>query len=422
MRFFLGALVLLAPSLAAAQLDSSVRECATDGTPTFYPRQGRWNTEPDFSGPTTAPFRYYFDSAGAPNLNSDNSEWEAVNAAFDEFNRHECTSTPNSFANLNHLNGGTFDFENQTLGGTSVSNRDEVGDEYDGDFLVSVANVIRWVDSGESFPGGEQTLAVTASLVLNTTQIVVQADMSFNSINFNWRTSSGGCTASDTCHDVYTIALHEVGHYIGLGHVDCEDAIMFSFHRGVDTETGLSENETAGLCALYPVRNFAITERVFGEACEEDDDCATGLVCVPEPDVGPPFAVCSNTCDSNAECPNGFLCRNHPDGYNFCVPGSDGSAPSSGGNGDPGTGRPVDLCVPCSTGSQCSNGVCAGVEGETPICTQTCAGSLGCPTGFSCSPTDMQFSVCVPDNPALCGGTDSRAGLNEICFAPGLGD
>ncbi len=430
MRLAAIALILATPTVALAQLDSEVRQCASDGSPTFFPRQGRWFAVPDFENSIPFPIGLFIGIEGAPGI-GDTSEISAINSALDEYNLQICGATATSYPNIFLLNGGAFDFANQTLGGQPVPPNaasiplNRRGDAVNAEnALVDFYNIIRWVGTDEtsSFAGGAQTLAVTSSVILQTTEIAVTADIEFNAINFQWRAGTQGCSSSNSsCQDVFTVAIHEVGHFVGFGHVECADATMYQFHKGNTVSTGITENERVGLCALYPERNYSESQRTFGEQCDGDSDCANGLICALEPGYTSTFGFCTQACERNDQCSTGFICRTHPDGYQFCAPGSDASAPGSGGTVDPGTGRAVDFCQPCTSGAQCSNGICAGPTEADAVCTQGCAAGpgLGCPNGFECSLTDQEFSVCVPTNPAICGGEDSRGALNELCYLPG---
>lgn len=50
----------------------------------------------------------------------------------------------------------------------------------------------------------------------------------------------------------------------------------------------------------------------------------------------------------------------------------------------------------CQSATECAGGYCvAGVRGESPVCTRSCAGTDECPQGWACSGvTDENVLVC----------------------------
>src|ERR1035438_9677714 len=48
--------------------------------------------------------------------------------------------------------------------------------------------------------------------------------------------------------DLYSVALHEAGHALGLGHSDRPGAVMYPYYR---LSTGLTDDDIAGIRALY---------------------------------------------------------------------------------------------------------------------------------------------------------------------------
>jgi hypothetical protein len=118
-------------------------------------------------------------------------------------------------------------------------------------------------------PELERVLATTNFLVDNATGTLVESDIFFNAA-FPWSTAAGGQTGR---YDVESIALHEIGHFSGLGHsalgetelrpdggrrVIAAEAIMFpiAFAVGSTAARTLRDDDIAGISDLYPDASF----------------------------------------------------------------------------------------------------------------------------------------------------------------------
>ncbi len=120
----------------------------------------------------------------------------------------------------------TADFE-FTYGGTTTAT----------DSSLNGANEILWKD------GGYSTALATAYWWYNTTSgSIVEADIVFNDYHF-WSTSGGG-------YDIETVTLHELGHWLSLGHDSNPDAVMYYAYGGV--RRSLHASDAAGISYIYP--------------------------------------------------------------------------------------------------------------------------------------------------------------------------
>ena len=118
-------------------------------------------------------------------------------------------------------------------------------------------------------PGMERVLGATGFLVDTISGEILEADIFFNSA-FPWSTSAAG---DPDRFDLESVALHEIGHFLGLGHsalgetevrpeggrrVLASGAVMFpiSFGRGVTHDRRLQTDDIAGVSHLYPDGGF----------------------------------------------------------------------------------------------------------------------------------------------------------------------
>ena len=120
-----------------------------------------------------------------------------------------------------------------------------------------------------SEPGMERVLGATTFIVDTITGEIVESDVFFND-TFPWSTSA---TGDANRVDLQSVATHEIGHFIGLGHsalgetevlspgrrrVLATAAVMFpiAFGRGNIADRELQPDDIAGVSDLYPAAGF----------------------------------------------------------------------------------------------------------------------------------------------------------------------
>lgn len=121
----------------------------------------------------------------------------------------------------------------------------------------------------QNHPEMERVLGATGFLVDVLTGEIVEADIFFNSA-LPWSTASGGDSGR---FDLESIAVHEIGHFLGLGHSALGEtelrpdgtrrvlgsaSVMFpiAFGRGITLDRELQADDLAGVSDLYPDADF----------------------------------------------------------------------------------------------------------------------------------------------------------------------
>jgi hypothetical protein len=182
------------------------------------------------------PVRYYVTNAGTTNVTAGQSQ-SAIAAAFSTWEAVASSTFSATFA-----------------GFTPAQPLDQ-----DGMSVLGFANR----------PDLDRVLGATTFVVNTTSGEIVESDIFFNSA-FPWSTAQGGESGR---YDLQSIALHEIGHFQGLGHsalgetelragggrrVLASGAVMFpiAFSAGNIEERTLRPDDIAGISDIYPEGDF----------------------------------------------------------------------------------------------------------------------------------------------------------------------
>lgn len=115
-------------------------------------------------------------------------------------------------------------------------------------------NEIYWAtDANLNFVWPNNILAITLPNFDWQTGRMIETDIVFNNIYFNWLSYDGPLHGGNV-YDIDRVLLHEIGHAIGLGH-STEDAIM-----GIGNRYTLSADDIAGARFLYGNRSSSVPD------------------------------------------------------------------------------------------------------------------------------------------------------------------
>lgn len=195
-------------------------------------RVARWVAEASSANtnlfnPATRAIRYFL-AADAYSSTNRVAEWNAIRAAFDQW---------------------------QSIPGTSL--RFEEGGMVEGRVDVHTSdgtNVVFWAKGDLRVNGGRDdvsnTLAVTFPR-MSSENIILEADIVLNGGGVAWFTDYFSTNTTEQW--IESTVLHEIGHMIGLKHSPVVGATMWSRSPGgINTQAGLSADEVAAARALYP--------------------------------------------------------------------------------------------------------------------------------------------------------------------------
>lgn len=207
-------------------------------------------------------------------------------------------------------------------------------------------NVFHWIS--DSWPGdlgdADSVIGVTLPVWGRFDDALADADMVFNNVGFCWNdTGNGGCV------DTQSIATHEEGHFLGLGHSNAGGSTMTAYYVTGSSIRSLEDDDVEGVCALYPIGGTTATSSAASGGGDGCDSCSNGSLadaCRSRYDDCGASTECRAFAGCFADCPDDACverCINdHAEGASIYV-------------------RLIEcVCDDCS--AECST-ECAGVEG-----------------------------------------------------------
>ena len=201
----------------------------------FYPVGNsplRWNLDSNVAhtnivNPVTRAIRYYIASDAYSAANRD-AEIAAVRACFDQWQS---------------ISGSRLRFE---FAGLVPPAGLDVREDH--------TNLVYWAKGTTRVNNGQMNitgLPAWTSVNFAADGSILEADIVLNGSQFSWFTDF-----NDTVNQaqfIESVALHEIGHFVGLDHAVAGGATVFAGGNGITAQAGLSADEIAAVRFLYPI-------------------------------------------------------------------------------------------------------------------------------------------------------------------------
>ena len=188
----------------------------------------------------------------------------------------------------------------------------------------------------------------------------------FNGIDVEW-TVDGEEDVGEA--DLQGVAVHEIGHTLGIDHSRVFDATMFFSGSNVRLRS-LEPDDERAVCYLYGT----VQSGEVCDYCEAHDECGgSDDSCI---NFGTGDAFCGAQCTRDSQCPDTYFCAELEGDAQSCVPENlvCDQSPSDFPIGDY-----------CYGDINCASNMCVAI-GEQAYCSEECnpSSSSSCPGGFTC--------------------------------------